>query len=141
MKSATIIYLTPFDILRPRTNQVSDVRFTEGFAQNGCTVHLLAPFVERTDNIPKTEVNSIYGLEAPVSVHYLPWTFLKDIKGTVNALLIAMMDIYYIFRIKAKQPKKEEIAVISRNAVLLLPLCLLRAILPFLFKRVKIIHW
>jgi glycosyltransferase involved in cell wall biosynthesis len=141
MKSATIIYLTPFDILRPRTNQVSDVRFTEGFAQNGCTVHLLAPFVARTDNIPKSDVNTIYGLEAPVTVHYLPWTFRKDIKGTFNALLIAMMDIYHIFRIKANQPKKEDIAVISRNAVLLLPLCLLRAILPFLFRRVKIIHW
>lgn len=141
MKSATIVYLTPFDILRPRTNQVSDVRFSEGFAQNGCTVHLLAPFVERTDNIPKSEVNAIYGLEAPVTIHYLPWTFRKDIKGTANALLIALMDLYHIFRIKSNQSTKEDIVVISRNAVLLLPLCLLRSILPFLFRRVKILHW
>lgn len=141
MKYGTIVYLTPFDILRPRTNQVSDVRFSEGFAQNGCTVHLLAPYVERKDNIPKSDIDRIYGLESPINIHYLPWKFRKDIKGTASALLIAMMDLYHVLRIKSQQSGKEDIAVISRNAVLLLPLCILRVILPFLFRHVKILHW
>ncbi len=48
-----IVYFSPYDILRPRTNQVSDIRFCEAFVENNCQVNLLVPQVERDDNLPK----------------------------------------------------------------------------------------
>lgn len=141
MQSPVIIYLSPFDLLRPRTNQVADVRFSEGFAQAGCEVHLIAPYVERSDNIPKEKLNDIYGMQSDITIHYLPFTFKKDIKGIIAALLISILDLTQIINIRKKHPSTQELLVISRHTALLLPLALIKRVVPFFLKNVSIIHW
>lgn len=141
MEHPVIIYLSPFDLLRPRTNQVADVRFSEGFAQAGCPVHIIAPFVARPDNIAKEQLNEIYGLEANLNVHYLPIKFKMDIKGIFNAIVIALLDFIYLLKIKKKYPSGQKITVISRHSALLLPIALLKKTIPFFLKQVHLIHW
>src|SRR4051812_12788196 len=89
MKPPVIIYLSPFDILRPRTNQLSDVRFCEGFAQNGCEVHLVVASVERSDNISKDDVRKVYGLQSAFQIHYLTTAFTKDLNGIKDLITTA----------------------------------------------------
>ncbi len=141
MERPLIIYLSPFDLLRPRTNQVSDVRFSEGFAQEGCEVHVIAPYVERADNISKSEISKVYGLECPPYFHFLPIRFRKDIKGHFNALLISILDLRKIFSIRKKFAHGKKVVVISRHSALLLPLAFLKIFLPFLVKNISIVHW
>lgn len=141
MQPPVIIYLSPFDLLRPRTNQVADVRFSEGFAQAGCEVHIITPFVSRPDNIAKEQLNEVYGLEATLQFHFLPVNFKKDIKGILNALLIAILDLLFLFKIKKKYSTSRKIIVISRHTALLLPIAVVKKTIPFLLKNVQIIHW
>ena len=141
MVRPTIIYLSPFDLLRPRTNQVSDVRFSEGFSQEGCEVHVIAPYVARPDNIKKEDIPKIYGLESPLHLHFLSKTFKKDIKGHLNALVISLMDLKKVLSIRRTISRDKKVVIISRHSVLLLPLALLKATLPFLLKNTSIIHW
>ncbi len=141
MERPVIVYLSPFDLLRPRTNQVSDVRFSEGFSQEGCEVHIIAPYVQRPDNIDKHAIASVYGLERPPYFHYLPVTFKKDIKGHFNAALIALLDTLKILSIRRKFAAGKKMVIISRHSALLLPLSILKLLLPFLFRKTFIIHW
>lgn len=141
MELPVILYLSPFDLLRPRTNQVSDVRFSEGFAQCGCEVHLLAPYVYRPDNIQKEQLPDVYGLEADIRIHYLPHTFKKDINGIAAALLIALMDFRRILQIRRSYARRQPICVISRHSALLLPLAILKKTLPFLFRNISLVYW
>ena len=86
-----VIYLSPYDLLRPRTNQVSDVRFAEGFSQNGIETHIIAPFVFRDDNISKQDLPAIYGLEADIKVHYLKTNYTSDINGYKSIIKITYL--------------------------------------------------
>lgn len=141
MELPVIIYLSPFDLLRPRTNQVADVRFSEGFAQCGCEVHLVAPYVYRPDNIPMEKLPEVYGLEADLRIHYLPYTFKKDINGIAAALLIAIMDFRRVISIRRRCTRRQPVYVISRHNALLLPLAILKKTLPFLLKNISLIYW
>lgn len=140
MSKPILIYLTPYDILRPRTNSVGDVRLCEGFAQNNCEVNLIVPFVYREDNIPKSEVAKNYAVETMYNIIYLPTKFKKDISGYVT-LWIAILDIWYSLKIIRKAKKDQRIYIISRTNYLLRPMFALRKIVPFLFKNARIIHW
>jgi hypothetical protein len=60
-----LICLSPYDLLRPRANQISDVRFCEGFARNGADVELIVPSVGRPDNVPEHQIFPAYGVETP----------------------------------------------------------------------------
>ena len=137
-----IIYLSPYDILRPRTNQVSDVRFCEGFAQNNCEIHLITPFVFRADNISKEQVQKVYGLENIFPVHYLSTKFTKDIEGLHRMFLVSILGFISALKIlrnaKNKDTKKY---IISRSVVLLQLFLSTKKYLPFLLKNVYIVHW
>lgn len=141
MERPLIIYLSPFDLLRPRTNQVSDVRFSEGFAQEGCEVHVVAPYVERPDNISKKEIAKVYGLECPPYFHFLPFTFKKDIKGHFNALFISLLDLIKVYQIRKKFAHGKNVVVVSRHSALLLPLSILKTVFPFFFRKLSLVHW
>lgn len=136
MNKPVIIYLSPFDILRPRTNQLSDVRFCEGFAQNGCEVHLIVASVDRTDNISKDKVDEVYGLEKQINIDYLPTGFTEDIKGLKDLFNIAWLGWPVINSIINKAGSANKIILLSRSGPLLLPYLLFRH-----KKNIRIIHW
>ncbi len=136
-----VIYLSPYDILRPRTNQVSDVRFSEGFSQNGCEVHLITPFVYRSDNISKESVLEIYGLESPIQIHYLATNFKKDISGKFSSYLLAFLTTIKVFSVIKKIPQNKSIYIISRSAYLLQALLSIRKIFVSKFKSSTLIFW
>ncbi len=136
-----VIYLSPYDILRPRTNQVSDVRFSEGFSQNGCEVHFITPFVYRSDNITKEKVQEVYGLESPIQIHYLATYFKKDISGKFSSYLLAFLTTLKVFRILKRLPHNRSIYLISRSAYLLQALLSIRKIFSSKFKSSSLIFW
>lgn|GEM_PF-1425520 len=141
MEQACIIYLSPYDILRPRTNQLSDVRFTEGFAQNNCNTHLVVPFVFRKDNILKSEVESTYGLSSKIQIHYLPTNFTSDVNGKLQLAQVTMLAVRQTLDLLKNRSGKGTIYIISRSTHLLRPLFTLRKIFRSLFSNVHLIHW
>ena len=141
MSNPHIIYLSPYDILRPRTNQLSDVRFTEGFSQNLCHTHLIVPYVERIDNISKKEVEETYGLKSPLNIHYCPTRFTEDVNGGWQLAQVAWYGICTTFSILKQRKNKNQTYIISRSSHLLRPYFTLRKIFPSRFKNVVLIHW
>lgn len=138
-KKTKVYYFTPFDILRPRTNQISDIRFCEGFAQNSCEVTFIAPFVYREDNLKKRKVLGLYGVEDKFKVRYLPTPFSSDIDGKPKLLLILILNSLLFLWISLKSfIQKKEILIISRSPILLYPFLKMRTIFN---SRVKIISW
>lgn len=136
-----VIYLSPYDILRPRTNQVSDVRFTEGFAQQNCHAHLIVPFVKRPDNIHRDEVHEIYGLTHALQIHYLPTRFIHDVHGKMQLFTVAFWTVIKTLKILRRRKQRNTTYIISRSTHLLRPFFFLRKLLPSSFKKVFLIHW
>lgn len=141
MSNPYIIYLSPYDILRPRTNQLSDVRFTEGFAQNNCHTHLVVPYVERVDNISRMDVNDTYGLKSHLHIHYLPTRFKEDVHGVWQLAQVAWYGIIKTFSILKQRSHQNKTYIISRSTHLLRPYFTLRKLFPSRFKNVILIHW
>jgi glycosyltransferase involved in cell wall biosynthesis len=139
MKRATVIYLSPYDILRPRTNQVSDVRFTEGFSQNNCEAYFICPYVKRDDNIETSDINRIYGLQYPVHFHILSTRFKRDVKGKRALVRIAGKSIPIVRSIIKSSEKDVPVIIISRSPFLLVPYLLLRSI--GIFRNTKLVYW
>lgn len=136
-----VIYLSPYDILRPRTNQVSDVRFTEGFAQQHCHAHLIVPFVKRPDNIHRDEVHANYGLTHALHIHYLPTQFTEDVHGALQLLKVAFWTVLKALKIIRKRSHTNRTYIISRSTHLLRPFFFIKRWTPFLLKNVFLIHW
>ena len=130
------IYISPYDILRPRTNQVSDVRFCDGFIQNNRKIHLIVPYVNRPDNISKSDVFENYGISDQLEIHYLNTNFKSDVKGKLNFLKIAFLNYFQIRKIIKSQ--KNNYILISRSVLILLPLMMLKLLLG---KNIKLAHW
>lgn len=134
-----VLYLSPYDIQRPRTNQLSDMHFCEGFAQNGCDVNLVVPTVYRNDNVPKNEIFEHYGVDTPFSIKYLFTPIKDEVSGVVN---MAIIDLYtcFIFLLNSLKPKSKKRVVISRSTAILTPIVFLKKITPFL-KHPKVVLW
>ncbi len=130
------IYISPYDILRPRTNQLSDVRFCDGFIQNNRKIHLIVPYVDRPDNISKSDVYENYGISDQLKIHYLNTNFKSDVKGKLNFLKIAFLNYFQIRKIIKSQ--KNNYILISRSVFILLPLMMLKL---FLGKNIKLAYW
>lgn len=130
------IYLSPYDILRPRTNQVSDVRFCDGFVQNDRVIHLIVPHVERNDNITKAEVSKIYGVSDKLNIHYLNTKFKSDVRGKANLIKIIILN--YLTIRKLTKNKQFNYVVISRSISILIPFLITKA---FNRKNVKFAYW
>ena len=131
------IYISPYDILRPRTNQVSDVRFCDGFIQNNKELHLIVPFVEREDNIKKEDVCSIYGISNKINIHYLSTNFKNDVNGKWNTLKISIKIYIEIKKIIKSLPKGTKTTIISRSIPLLYPLLIAKILL----KNINAVYW
>lgn len=141
MAKTVVIYLSPYDLLRPRTNQVSDVRFCEGFAQNGCDVHLIVPYSFREDNIPQNEVKQYYGLETSFDIRFLPTQFKGDVKGAGKLVLTAWYGQQAVREIMQDISSNARVIIISRHGGLLVPYLTLKKTGGRKWSQVKVIHW
>jgi len=130
------IYISPYDILRPRTNQVSDVRFCDGFVQNGRAIHLIVPYVERNDNISKADVSKIYGVSDKLNIHYLNTDLKSDVSGKINLLKIIILNFLQLR--KLTRNKQCNYVVISRSISILFPFLITKA---FNRKNLKFTYW
>ena len=137
-----VIYLSPYDLLRPRTNQVSDVRFAEGFSQNGIETHIIAPFVFRDDNISKQDLPAIYGLEADIKVHYLKTNYTSDINGYKSIIKITYLALKYLKELlKKSEFQNSTIFIVSRSAVILQPILFLKNSIANKTQKVITAYW
>ena len=134
-----ILYLSPYDIQRPRTNQLGDMHLCEGFAQNGCDVKLVVPTVYRKDNVPKNEIFEHYGVDTRFAIKYLPTPIKNDISGVA---IMTLIDLYtcFIFLLNSLAAKRKKRLVISRSTAILTPIVFLKKITPFL-KHPKVVLW
>lgn len=126
-----ILYFSPFDIQRPRTNQLSDMHLCEGFSENGADVRLVTPKVSRPDNVPKEEINSHYGIHTPFQITYLPTLAKGDVQGfALMAWINVLTCILFLgnsFKVKRKQR-----LILSRSTAILSPMMFLKKLTPFL---------
>lgn len=122
-----ILYFSQFDLLRPTTNRISDIRFCEGFAENGCDVEIVVPYVYRKHNIKASEVEASYGLEHPVKVTILPTPFWEDMNKWLNVpTLLAYQTLAYLRRLLRHRRDGEDVVVISRDVYSLMPVLWMR---------------
>lgn len=137
-----IYYFSPYDILRPRTNQVGDVRLCEGFKQNNADIRLIVPYVYRKDNIRKNDVGKMYGLETTYPVRYLFTFFFKDVSGVYRFAVISFLNLFIFLEVMFRSWfSKKPIIMLSRDAQILRPFLLARTIIPFLCKNLRIVYW
>lgn len=135
------IYISPYDILRPRTNQVSDVRFCDGFIQNNRELHLIVPFVQREDNIKKEDVFSIYGISNKINIHYIPTGLKSDVSGKWNTIKIAVRVYWEIRKIIKSLPKGTKVKIISRSIPQLYPVLKYNSIFSKSSNKTEAIYW
>jgi glycosyltransferase involved in cell wall biosynthesis len=135
-RETVYIYLSPYDILRPRTNQLSDVRFCDGFIQNNHKIHLIVPFVKRDDNISKEEIPHNYGVSDQLKIEYLNTNFKTDVKGKIHLLKIIVLS-YFKIR-KLTKNKDFNYVVISRSLAILFPYLLFKNLVR---KNLQIVYW
>ena len=137
-----IYYFSPYDILRPRTNQVGDVRLCEGFKQNNADIRLIVPFVYRNDNIKKSEVAKMYGLETTYPIRYLLTFFIKDVSGVYRFAVISLLNLFIFLEVMMRSWfAKKPIIMMSRDAQIIRPFLIARNIIPFLCKNIRIVFW
>lgn len=79
-----VYYFSPFDILRPRTNQISDMRLCEGFAENGCDVELIVPYCYRRDNISRDIIFDYLASRLLFELKYLELFFRMELATLLN---------------------------------------------------------
>ncbi|MGB0390743.1 MAG: glycosyltransferase [Salibacteraceae bacterium] len=132
-------YFAPFDILRSRTNQISDIRFCEGLVQNGCDLTLIAPYVYRKDNLSKNKVLDFYGVENKFKVRFLPTLFFNDVNGTINLLTIIILNSFlFLSLLISAVVSNKKLLIISRSPSILFPFLVLRKLFK---KKVKVVTW
>lgn len=136
-----IVYFTHFDLLRPTTNRISDIRFCEGFAENGCEVEMVTPYVYRSYNIKRSDILTSYGIEHSFRITMLPTPFWEGMSKWINVpILTALMFLVYLRILLTTWGRWSEVVVLSRDVNCLLPvLCVNRLLLrgggP------QVVHW
>lgn len=137
-----IYYFSPYDILRPRTNQVGDVRLCEGFKQNNADIRLIVPYIYRKDNIRKSDVAKMYGLENTYPVRYLFTLFFNDAPAAYRFAVISFLNLFIFIEVMFRSWfAKKPIIILSRDAQILRPFLIARNIIPFLSTNIRIVFW
>ncbi|MEX0968009.1 MAG: glycosyltransferase [Bacteroidia bacterium] len=137
-----LLYYTQYDILRPRTNQIGDMRICEGFAENGVDVELIVPYVYRKDNVKKEEVFDMYGVKTKFKITYLNTNFKDIVAGAKHFAIINMLNSRHFMKALAAGRNSDEcVMVMSRNSSLLIPHLLIRKLYPKRARKFTIIHW
>lgn len=136
-----MIYVSPFDVLRAATNQISDVRFCEGFAQNGADIEHVVPFVDRPDNLAREAIFTTYGVEKPYRLTILGTPLREQTPRWLAQTLIFVATTWYLLAaILAARHSPRPVLIMSRSPALLLPILLLR---PLFWRRWRpiVISW
>lgn len=134
-----ILCFTQFDIQRPRTNQLSDMHFCEGFAENGIDIEFVTPGVSRPDNVPKDRINEFYGIHTPFTIKYLPTAAKGDVQGFFLMAWINVLTSWIFLRNSLRSAKNKRL-ILSRSTAILTPMVFLRKMTPFL-KHPRIVLW
>jgi glycosyltransferase involved in cell wall biosynthesis len=122
-----IYYFSIYDVLRARTNQISDIRLCEGLAQAGCEVEMITPYVYRHDNIEKKEVFDVYGVETPFRLSILKTPFIDDMPPVVMLPLLLLYVAFSCVRIwLVNATRLSEVVIMSRSTDMLIPALLLK---------------
>lgn len=122
-----IYYLSVYDFLRARTNQIADIRFCEGFAQAGCEVEIIAPYVYRRDNMRRDEVFARYGVKTPFRLKILRTPFVDDLGPYLVLPLLLVLISFCCLRIwLTNLGRLSEVVIISQTTDLLVPAILLK---------------
>jgi glycosyltransferase involved in cell wall biosynthesis len=136
-----IYFFSPYDLLRAKTNSIADVHLCEGFAQNGCEVELVVPYVYRKDNIQSEDIDQVYGLHTPFRISILHTPFWDGMSKWLTLPIMSAAFALTALRILITNTgRHHEVTIISRNVDLLLPAILLKR----LFRRnrgPKIVCW
>jgi len=136
-----IYYFSPFDILRPRTNQISDTHLCEGFAENGCDVELIAPYVYRKDNVKKHRILEYYGVRTAYKIKILKTFFRETTPDSIKLSITCLYGFGVIIRLLLSNVLHlGDVVVMSRNANLLLMPVFLKKMLR-LQNGPKVICW
>lgn len=136
-----LLFLASYDILRPRTNQLSDIRFCEGFVDNGVDVHFCCPYVYRKVNIPRNRVFDFYGINKRfnVTIYPTPFVELGNFIFSPSLFLIIIHFITFFKHAFYSNDKSSKIVVMSRkSSFLILPLLLKKI---FNKQEINIIMW
>jgi glycosyltransferase involved in cell wall biosynthesis len=131
-----IIYFSPYDILRPRTNQVSDIRFCEAFIENNCSVELFVPKVNRKDNLPEEHILKVYEVSVEFKINYLQKEYLHENLSKIDYLKMSFL--HFKTFLKSKK-KNQNYFVVSRSEILLLFSILYKKIM--IKKTIKNVIW
>lgn len=136
-----IYYFSHYDILRARTNQIGDTRLCEGFAENGCEVELIVPYIYRKDNFKKKDALDAYGIRTKYRLRILKTFFPDQVSGKWFMLILVFFQFFLFWIILFKNRKElSDVIIMSRDPNLLL--------LPIYFKKIlrlkngpKVISW
>ncbi|MCB9211465.1 MAG: glycosyltransferase [Ignavibacteriales bacterium] len=126
-----------YDIQRPLTNAVADMRLCEGLAEAGAEVTLVVPEVHRSDNIPKESVFDVFNIKTKFSIKYLQTNFRLKSTGKLNTLKLLLKCSSEFVRITKENAQTKYI--VSRNIYLLFPFLLLNKL--YNKKNLKFITW
>ena len=136
-RTKRLIYFSPYDLLRPRTNQISDVRFCEAFAENNLAVELIVPTVIRVDNLPKENILKFYDVQQNFGVHFLDANYKDENISKLNFLRLSLLCLR---RTKNHGSNKNEVLyIVSRSEILLLFTLIYKRI--FFKKNWKVSSW
>ncbi len=135
-----LYFFSPYDVLRARTNTISDVRLCEGFAANGCEVELIAPFVYRKDNLRREEIPRAYCLADPYRVTILPTPFGESTPKWFFLPVMWLLTLGAFLRILLTNlGRQQDVVIMSRSVDLLLPALCTSALLGR--SRPRIVAW
>lgn len=136
-----VVYLTHFDLLRPTTNRISDIRFCEGFSENGCSVEMVAPYVYRSYNLRRSAILEAYGIEYPFKISILPTPLWEGAsKWFYVPVVVFLAALTYLRVLLGSRCQWQDTYVVSRDVNLLVPLlCLNKVLLQG--RGPKVIHW
>jgi len=136
-----IIYLTQYNILRPTTNRIFDMRLCDGFAGAGVEVEKIAPSMRLKENIKREDIRKNYGMEHdfPVKIFHTP--LHEDQHGLMNVLVLL---VYYFFisigLLFSNAGKLRQVYFLSRDPKLLLWLTLFRKVFSKKILSYKLVH-
>lgn len=122
-----IYYFSIYDVFRARTNQIADMRLCEGFAQAGCDVELISPWVYRRDNMQVNQVFSYYGIETPFRLKVLKTPFVDEMSPLFVLPLMVLHALFSCLRIwLTNLGRLGEVVIISQTTDLLIPALLIK---------------
>lgn len=125
-----IYFLSIFDLLRARTNQICDVRLCEAFAQVGCEVQIISPYVFRHDNIRKKDIFDVYGIEKPFRIKIMKTPFWESMPAWLSLPVLFMFISLATMRIFLTNFwRLSEVVIMSRSVDLLISSIVLKKLL------------